>query len=123
MTESWFTSSAGSDIRGITRGYVSPIATETGWNTDARSAISQPSGNPGAGMSFPLSISEFNEYVVPLNKRVGTGAFSGHTREWFLRSPGAGTAQVARISGSNNVSSTNVGDVQPGIRPAVWVRP
>ena len=109
--EDWFNANAGGDIKGIARGYSTPLPTGN----------SQAGGTIGTGKPFPLSQDEFNSYV-PAGKKKGVGYPSGYSgRDWYLRT-GSGSS-VNMVNSAGTVASCNVGVNTTGIRPAVWVKP
>ena len=89
-------------------------------------AFSQPTGIPGTGEVFALSVTELDTYLPdPEN---GRRAYLKHnnnlTSSWFLRSPGHGDINQVRMIVSTGVSAQGHQAAWqfPGIRPALWVR-
>jgi len=109
--ENWFSTNAGSDIKGIARGYTTPLPT----------GKSQASGTAGTGKPFPLSQDEFDSFV-PAGKKKGVGYPSGYSgRDWYLR--GGSGSSVNMVNSQGNVASCTVGVNTTGIRPCIWVKP
>ena len=110
--ENWFNNNAGSDIKGIARGYATPLP----------SGNSTAGGTVGTGKPFPLSADEFNN-LVPAGKKKGVGFPSGYSgRDWYLRTSSA-TTSVNMVNSAGNVASCSLGLNTTGIRPAIWVKP
>jgi hypothetical protein len=136
--QAWFDNNAGSEIKAAARGFTEAYEF-TAPNTDwlkwmnvkywEASGLSQATGPVGQGKPFPLSISEFNKYLIDNStylQKIGHDANNkAMPRDWWLRTPtNAGGVAISRGMDSiqgGQISQDAVTSRKVGIRPAVWV--
>ena len=134
--ETWYGQYTSSALQALAVSATTPVertnSTDPGWSTDEINeiALTTPSGNPGNGMPFMLSISDVNDTLgIPGDGRTTPGVGSATNRGWWLRSAGSSaTAQQARVTNAGAIAGMNATNTSTsissatGMRPALWVR-
>jgi hypothetical protein len=136
--QTWYTSTAGTDIKAKAVPYVTPLA-------DYRSAYNTPAAfnaaeNQAAGYSHPqasgtvtangsnaifvLSVSEAHQYLgaAEAGKRAYDASSTTSARLWWLRSPGLSSSNVAYVSTGGGISYADASRSSVGFRPALWIQ-
>jgi hypothetical protein len=98
---------------------------ETGWNTAANTSFAYSSAGAAAGatttgITFPLSISEANQYLGAATSGKVASTVRGTAFYWWLRSPGSTSTQVAYVY-SNGAVRSNSASSSSYARVALWV--
>jgi hypothetical protein len=137
--QTWYTDTAGTDIKAAAVPYVTPLADyRTAYNTPAafNAAENQAAGysHPqasgavtanGSNAIFVLSISEANQYLgsAQAGKIAYDASSTGTAKHWWLRSPGTQGSCVSNVNTSGGIiGNTAAYFTVRGFRPALWVQ-
>jgi hypothetical protein len=131
--QTWYTNTAGTDIKDSAVPYVRPLPDVRSAGGNWNNAENDPAGysHPaasgtatanGSNAIFVLSISEANQYLgsAAAGKIAYDASSTSTARNWWLRSPG-GAAIAGYVSTGGSVGTAYATGTSFGFRPALWV--